>query len=61
MSFKVICNKCGNPGEIYQFKSDNPFSTLARIKGEFSVEYGDKEGYDHIKVECKKCGNKVEG
>lgn len=59
-AFIIKCNKCNNTGELYQVKTKNPFSALVKIQGEFKIEYGDQDGYDHIKLTCTKCNNKVE-
>lgn len=61
MSFKIVCENCDNSGRIFNKEGvNNAFFTSVRIDGDFTLEYGDSEGYDSIKIECNKCNNKVE-
>ncbi len=60
MSFKISCEKCNNSGRIFE-KEDaiDAFFRTVRIEGDFTLDYGESEGYDHIEIACNKCDNKV--
>ena len=60
MAFKIICESCNNSGRLF-VKEDinNAFVTAVIIDGSLTLEHGDSEGYDYIKIKCDKCGNEV--
>lgn len=59
MSFKTICEKCGAEGKLIQKENVSVFSRAVRGEGAITIFYGEEEGYDTIKIECTKCGNKI--
>ena len=57
MSFKIICQKCGQEGILGETQD----GTVKSEEDVFTLRYGNAGGWDMIELTCNKCGNEISG
>lgn len=59
MAFKVICEKCGAEGRIFQKKDSGVFSWSLRGEGNIGISHDEDDDDQGIIITCMSCGHEI--